>query len=94
MLGVYTFIADHSPPKYRTFRLIVMNVFRGVAMPLGTQLGSFLFSSGGYVCVYGTQLLLTVIGVAMGFARIWGFEENVTKRRKEKVENGEKIVSN
>lgn len=92
MLGIYTFTADNSPPEYRTLRLATMNFFRGLASPIATQLGAWLYAQGGYVCVYGTALLIMTLGVLMGFARLWNFEEKITIRRRERRERGEEQV--
>ena len=62
-MGINAFVADISKPDQITFRMAMMHFVSSVGRPLGTQLGSYLFREGGYICVIGA----TLAGRAIGF---------------------------
>ena len=73
-MGVNIFIADISKPHQRSFRMAAMSFVSSVGKPIGTQLGSYLFSEGGYICVIGATLVGRVIGFILLLVRLEMFE--------------------
>lgn len=88
-MSVYSFISDNSSPEFRTVRLAFVAITWHLGNPIANALGGFLFSQGGYVCVFATKLTLLAITMLLFVVRLWNFEENVTRRRKEMVAKGE-----
>ena len=73
-MGINIFIADISQPHQRSFRMAAMSFVSSVGRPIGTQLGSYLFSEGGYICVFGATLVGRVVGFILLLIRLEMFE--------------------
>ena len=48
-----------------------------VSQPISFPLGSLLFDSGGYICVFSASLLLFVVASLLGLYALWGFKERM-----------------
>jgi len=57
IMGINAFIADISAPDQRSFRLATVHYISSIGYPFGTQLGAYLFHSGGYLCVIGAAVI-------------------------------------
>ena len=69
-MGINAFVSDISKPDQRSFRMAMMIFVSSVGMPIGTQLGSYLFKEGGYICVMGATLVGRVIGFTLLVVRL------------------------
>ena len=56
------------------------------------HVGSLLFDTGGYSLVFGVKALTHLLALIYVLLRLWNFEENVIKLKKERIANGEVIV--
>ena len=60
-------------------RLAALSLCWAISRPISYPLGAFLFDSGGYVCVFGTSLLLFALASCFGLYKLWGFEEKIKR---------------
>ena len=58
IMVVYSFIADNSNDRQRTFRLAILSFTWHVTAPAGGPVGAWLLDAGGYVCVFSASLLI------------------------------------
>ena len=61
-------------------RLGVVSLCWSISQPISYPLGSWLFDSGGYVCVFSVSLLLFVVSSLLGLWALWGFKEKIEKK--------------
>ena len=61
-------------------RLGAVSLCWSIAQPISFPIGSWLFSSGGYVCVFSVSLLLFVIASLLGLWALWGFKEKIERK--------------
>ena len=73
-MGINAFISDLSSPEQRSFRMAMMHFVSSVGRPFGTQMGSYLFAQGGYVCVISATLLGRVLGFILLVIRLEMFQ--------------------
>lgn len=66
--------------RERTMRLAALSLCWAISKPISYPLGAFLFDSGGYICVFGTSLLLFLLASCFGLYKLWGFEEKIKKQ--------------
>ena len=92
ILAQYSFVSDNSTPEFRTVRLAMMGFAFYVGVPLGIVGGAWLYEEGGYRCIYANKFLLIGIVFLLYIVRLWNFEENVVKKRKDKIARGEHVV--
>jgi len=62
-MAAFSYIADSSVPRSRTWRLGVAEAFWFLGSPVGLYLGAYLFERGGYLCVFGTAVTFHLIAV-------------------------------
>ncbi|XP_042892042.1 proton-coupled folate transporter-like [Penaeus japonicus] len=60
-MASYSYMADKTHSRSRTFRMTVMNSVMHLGDPCGTAMGAWLFAVGGYLCVYAFSLLLITV---------------------------------
>ncbi|XP_042855935.1 proton-coupled folate transporter-like [Penaeus japonicus] len=60
LMAAYSFMADKTNAKSRTFRMTIMNSIMHLGGPLGTSLGAWVFAARGYAWVFGLSLLISV----------------------------------
>lgn len=60
-MASYSYMADKTHSRSRTFRMTVMNSVMHLGDPCGTAAGAWLFAAGGFVCVYSFSLLLITV---------------------------------
>ena len=70
VMGINAFVSDISKPEQRSFRMAMMSFVFNIGRPVGTQLGSYLFKEGGYICVMGATLVGRVIGFTLLVVRL------------------------
>ena len=80
IMVVYSFIADNSNDRQRTFRLAILSFTWHVTAPAGGPVGAWLLDAGGYVCVFSASLLIMSLSFLYMILRLWNFQE----KRKEK----------
>ncbi|XP_059091356.1 proton-coupled folate transporter-like [Tigriopus californicus] len=85
LMAAHSFIADNTKPSDRTFRLSLAGFCWGFANPIGTLLGAIMFSQGGYKCVYAARFVAILSTCILFILRLWKFEENVVRLRKEAI---------
>jgi len=56
-MGIAAFITEISTPEQRTFRLAMIHFVSSLGGPLGKKLGAYLWSVGGYLCVFGAGMV-------------------------------------
>ena len=83
-MGIASFITDISTPEQRTFRLASIYFLESLGGPLGTQLGAYLWSVGGYLCVFGTSLVGKAITLLLLVIRLEMFRWKPGKVEEEK----------
>jgi len=59
----FSYIADTSSPRSRTWRLGCAEAFWQLGSPIGLTLGAVLFRKGGYLCVFATSALCHLVAV-------------------------------
>ena len=58
-MGIAAFITEISRPEQRTFRLASIWFVESLGGPAGTALGAWLWSSGGYLLVFGVTACIS-----------------------------------
>ena len=61
-MASYAYVSEDSSEKGRTTRLSIASMSLFVALPFGNSIGAALFSSGGYVAVFGLQFIANLLG--------------------------------
>ena len=56
-------------------RISIVSFCWQFARPISYPIGSWLYGAGGYVCVFGTSLLLYIIAALLGLYKLWNFPE-------------------
>ena len=59
----FSYIADASVPRSRTWRIGIAEAFWQLGSPVGLFFGAFLFEKGGYLCVFGASFACHLLGV-------------------------------
>ena len=49
---------------------------------VGLPLGAWLFTTGGYLLVFGTGFTIYLTACILGLNTLWGFKENLNKDNK------------
>lgn len=62
-MAAFSYIADSSVPRNRTWRLGVAEAFWFLGSPVGLFLGAYLFERGGYLCVFATAVAFHLVAV-------------------------------
>ncbi len=62
-MAAFSYVADTSVPRSRTWRLGVAEAFWFLGSPVGLYLGAFLYERGGYLCVFATAVSFHAIAV-------------------------------
>ncbi|ODN04335.1 Thymic stromal cotransporter [Orchesella cincta] len=62
-MAAFSYIADSSVPRSRTWRLGVAEAFWFLGSPVGLYLGAYLYERGGYLCVFATAVTFHFIAV-------------------------------
>ena len=93
ILASYSFIADNSTPETRMLRLAVKSFSHYIGSPIGIPLGSVLYSTGGYTLVFAVKAVMNIVALAYVLLRLWNFEENVIRMKKQRIADGEDVVS-
>ena len=86
-MGTFSFAADNSSPKWRTFRVTLFSLGHFVSLPIGTPLGKWLYSVGDYELVYAVKLGLLVVALVCLIMRLWNFQESVVVRNRDRLRN-------
>ena len=60
-------------------RLAALSLCWAISKPISYPLGAFLFDSGGYICVFGSSLLIFSLASCFGLYKLWGFEEKIKR---------------
>ena len=79
-MGINAFIADISKPNQRSFRMAMIHFISSLGRPFGTQMGKWLFSEGGYVCVIGATVLGRLVGFVFLVIRLEMFNWKPVKK--------------
>lgn len=82
-MAIFSYLADHTTPEERTFRIGIVNVFISVAVPVGTALSGIMLKGLGFYGVFAVCLVIYVIGFIYGLSTI-------KDKRIEKVEGDKK----
>ncbi|KAK9732371.1 Major Facilitator Superfamily [Popillia japonica] len=61
MMAVICFITDVTTEENRGFRMGMVDAMMALGMLLGTLCSSFVFEAGGYVLIYGLDLLINIL---------------------------------
>ena len=69
-MGITAFVADISKPHQRSFRMAMMHLSRVFGKPFGTQMGKYLYFTGGYLCVIGATVLGRILGFTFLLVRL------------------------
>lgn len=62
-MAAFSYIADSSVPRSRTWRLGVAEACWALGSPVGLFLGAYLFEMGGYLCVFSAAVCFHAISV-------------------------------
>ncbi|KAI4466618.1 MFS transporter [Holotrichia oblita] len=61
MMAVICYITDVTTEENRGFRMGMVDAMMALGMLLGTLCSSFVFEAGGYVLIYGLDLLMNIL---------------------------------
>lgn len=98
-MAAYAYVGNHSGNRSRTTRLSLAGLMAYAAWPMGHFTGTVLYMKGGYVLVFGAQLIFSIVTVIYTLLRFdsgpppkrEGEEEREGDARREKKLTLEKV---
>lgn len=69
-MAIFSYIADVTVVKMRTFRIGIVNIFVSLGIPFGTALSGILFRQIGYYGMFSLSTFLYIFGLIYGIVRI------------------------
>ena len=74
LFALNAFLSDISPPDSLAFRYGMLNLASSLGRAIGPPLGAQLLERGGFVCVFTTSLVGTMLGGLALVVRVASFQ--------------------